>query len=140
MDRLFEFAGHHPLLVSAAALATVLVFAYEAWLRMQETAAVSPQELIRLMNQGALVLDLRPAEEYAAGHINGARPMPSDEIARAADTLKRHRQKPVVVYCEGGGRAPSAVRQLASQGFTKVFSLRGGISAWRAENLPVAKA
>lgn len=140
MDRLLEFAGHHPLLVSAAALAAMLVFAYEAWLRMRETAAVSPQELIRLMNQGALVLDLRPAEEYAAGHINGARPMPSDEISRAADTLKRHKQKPVVVYCEAGGRASAAVRQLASQGFTKVFSLRGGLSAWRAENLPLAKA
>ena len=140
MDRLLEFAGHHPLLVSAAALAAVLVIAYEAWLRMQESAAVSPQELIRLMNQGAIVLDLRPADEYAAGHINGARPMPSDQIPRAGDTLKRHKQKPVVVYCEGGGRAPAAVRQLASQGFTKVFSLRGGISAWRAENLPLARA
>lgn len=118
----------------------MLVIAYEAWLRMRESQAVSPQELIRLMNQGALVLDLRPADEYAAGHINGARPMASDEISRAGDTLKRHKQKPVVVYCDSGGRAPAAVRQLASQGFTQVFSLRGGLSAWRAEHLPVARA
>jgi rhodanese-related sulfurtransferase len=140
MDRLFEFAGHHPLLASAAALAAVLVIAYEARLRMQASAAVSPQELIRLMNQGALVLDLRPADEYAAGHINGARPLPTDQIPQAGDTLKRHKQKAVVVYCDGGGRSSAAVRQLASQGFTKVVSLRGGLAAWRAENLPLAKA
>jgi rhodanese-related sulfurtransferase len=140
MDRLLEFAGHHPLLVSTAALIAVLVVAYEAWLRRQDAAVVSPQELIQLMNQGAIVLDIRPATEYAAGHINGARAMPSDQLSRAGDTLKRHKEKPVVVYCDAGARASAAVRQLAGQGFTKVFSLKGGLSAWRAENLPLAKA
>jgi rhodanese-related sulfurtransferase len=43
------------------------------------------------------------------------------------------------VYCESGTVAPSAVRELAAQGFTKVFSLRGGLSAWRTDNLPLAK-
>jgi rhodanese-related sulfurtransferase len=122
------------------ALAAILVFAYEARLRSQGAAAISPQELIRLMNQGALVLDLRTANEYAAGHINGARPMPSDQLPRAAETLKKHKEKLVVVYCDAGSRAPAAARQLAAQGFTKVFSLRGGLTAWRAENLPLAKA
>jgi len=44
------------------------------------------------------------------------------------------------VYCDAGSVAHSAVRQLAAQGFTKAVSLRGGLSAWRADNLPVAKA
>ncbi|HTT03623.1 MAG TPA: rhodanese-like domain-containing protein [Steroidobacteraceae bacterium] len=140
MDRLLEFIGHHPLIVSAAALAALLVAAYEARLRMQGAAAVSPQELIRLMNQGALVLDLRPQELYAAGHINGARAMPSDQILKAGDSLKRYKEKLVIVYCDGGSIGAAAVRQLAAQGFTKTFSLRGGLSAWRAENLPLAKA
>ena len=39
----------------------------------------------------------------------------------------------------GGGSAPAAVRALSSQGFTKVFNLRGGLAAWRAENLPLAR-
>jgi rhodanese-related sulfurtransferase len=140
MDRLFEFAGHHPLLASAAALAALLVAAYEMRLRAQSTGAISPQDVIRLMNQGALVLDIRPQDQYAAGHISGARFMPSDQLLKASDTLKRHKEKPVVVYCDAGSVASAAVRQLAAQGFTKAFSLRGGLSAWRAENLPVAKA
>lgn len=140
MDRLVEFAGHHPYLVAAAVLAALVVIAYESWQRTQEAAAISPQDLIRLMNQGALVLDIRPQDQFAAGHINGARQMASDQILKAGDTLKKYREKPVVVYCDGGSTAAAAVRQLTAQGFTKAFSLRGGLAAWRAENLPLAKA
>ncbi len=139
MDRLIEYSTHHPLLAAAAVVAALLVFAYEAYLRAQGTGTISPQELIRLMNQGALVLDIRPPDQFAAGHINGARALSSEEIARAGDTFKRYKTKPVVVYCDAGSLASSAVRRLAAQGFTTAFSLRGGISAWRAENLPLAK-
>ncbi len=139
MDRLIEYTAHHPLLVSAVVVAAVVVMVYEARLRAQGAAAVSPQELIRLMNQGALVLDIRPPDQFAAGHIGGAKPLPSGDLARAADTLKKHKAKPVIVYCDAGPVASSAVRQLAAQGFTKAFSLRGGLTAWRAENLPLAK-
>jgi rhodanese-related sulfurtransferase len=139
MDRLIEYIHHHPLLVAAVVVAATLVSAYEARLRAHGAAAISPQDLIRLMNQGALVLDIRQPDQYAAGHISGARQMPTADLGRAGDTLKKHKAKPVVVYCDAGALAPSAVRQLTAQGFTKTFSLRGGLSAWRAENLPLAK-
>jgi rhodanese-related sulfurtransferase len=139
MDRLLVFIGHHPLTASDALVASLIVAAFELRLRSQGAAALSPQELIRLMNQGALLLDLRPQEQFAAGHISGARQMPSEQILKAGDSLKKYKEKLVIVYCEGGSVAPAAVRQLASQGFTKAFSLRGGLSAWRAENLPLAR-
>lgn len=66
--------------------------------------------------------------------------LPSDQILTAADSFKRFKDKPVVVYCDSGSLAAAAVRQLNQQGFTKAFTLRGGFSSWRAENLPVAKA
>jgi rhodanese-related sulfurtransferase len=102
--------------------------------------SISPQELIRLMNQGALLLDLRPAEQYQAGHLTGARQMNGEQILRAADTLKKHKEKAVVVYDDSGSLGAAAVRQLTAQGFTRVFALRGGLSAWRADNLPVSRA
>jgi rhodanese-related sulfurtransferase len=139
MDRLVEYAGHHPLLFAAVLVAAALVAAYELWLQRQNAAGVSPQELIRLMNQGALVLDLRSPEQFGSGHIAGARQMASDQIPKAADSLKKHREKLVVVYCDGGSVSAAAARQLAAQGFTKAFSLRGGLNAWRGENLPLAK-
>ena len=139
MERLLEFAGHHPVLVAAVAVAALLVLAFEYYLHRQGTGAVSPQELIRLMNQGALVLDARDAEQFAAGHISGARQLPQGQLAKAAETLKKHREKPVVVYADGDTRGPAVVRQLTAQGFTRAFCLRGGLSSWRAENLPLAK-
>jgi len=92
------------------------------------------------MNQGALVLDIRKPEEYALGHVNGAKLLPSDQILTAGDNFKRFKDKPVVVYCDSGSLAAAAVRQLNAQGFTKAFTLRGGFAGWRAENLPIAKA
>ena len=139
MDRLIEYVGHHPLLAAVTAAALALVIAYELYLHRQSSVGVSPQDLIRLMNQGAVVLDVRPQVEFEAGHIGGARRFASEELGKAADTLKRYREKPLVVYCEAGAAGASAVRQLAAQGFTKVASLKGGLAAWRAENLPLVK-
>ena len=140
MERLIEYVTHHPLTTAAAALALILVLTFESRLRSVGAAAISAQDLIRLMNQGALVLDIRKPDEFAAGHVNGAKQLPSDQILTAGDTFKRFKEKPVIVYCDSGSLAAAAVRQLNSQGFTKAFTLRGGFAAWRAENLPVAKA
>ena len=92
------------------------------------------------MNQGALLLDLRPPEQYQAGHLAGARQMSGEQILKAADTLKKHREKPVVVYDDTGSLGGAAARQLAAQGFTRAFTLRGGLAAWRADNLPLSRA
>jgi len=140
MERLIEYVTHHPLLVGAVALALVLVVTTESRLRATAFAAITAQELIRLMNQGALVLDIRKPDEYAQGHVNGAKHLSSDQILTAGENFKRFKDKPVVVYCDSGSLAASAVRQLHEQGFTKAFTLRGGFAGWRAENLPVAKA
>ena len=140
MDRLIEYATNHPMLVGAAVLAAIVVFTFESRIRKATFAAISSQELIRLMNQGALVLDIRKPDEFALGHVNGAKHLPSDQILTAGDNFKRFKDKPVVVYCDSGSLAAAAVRQLNEQGFTKAFTLRGGFSGWRAENLPIAKA
>ena len=140
MDRFVEYAGHHPALVAFALIAALAVIGYESWLRARSAGGVTPQQLIQLMNRGALVLDIRTADAYAVGHISGARQMASDQLVKAGDTLKRYKAKPVVIYSDGGSIAASAVRQLMAQGFTQVFSLQGGLEAWRAENLPLAKA
>ncbi|MFO1426900.1 MAG: rhodanese-like domain-containing protein [Steroidobacteraceae bacterium] len=140
MDRLIEYAGHHPWLVTAAVVMAVIVLVVELRARQESYAAVSPQDAIRLMNQGALLLDLRKPEDFDAAHINGARRIDSAEILKAGETLRKHKEKPVVVYCESGSLGASAARILASQGFTRALNLRGGIAGWRAENLPLTRA
>lgn len=140
MERLIEYVTHHPLMAASAVLALVVLVVYESRVRASGFGAISSQDLIRLMNQGALVLDIRKPEAYALGHVNGAKQLPSDQILTAGDSFKRFKEKPVVVYDESGSLAAAAVRQLNQQGFTKAFSLRGGFAGWRAEQLPVTKA
>ena len=66
MENLIQYVTHHPLLVGAAVLALVVVVAFESRQRATAFAAVSSQELIRLMNQGALVLDIGIAPDHRA--------------------------------------------------------------------------
>ena len=112
---------------------------YELRLRADSAGALAPQDVIRLMNQGATVLDVRAQEAFHEGHINGARHFDAAQIASAGDALKKYEERPLIVYCDRGTTAAATVRALTQQGFTKVFNLRGGISAWRAENLPLAR-
>ena len=93
-----------------------------------------------LMNQqDALVVDVREPAEFEAGHIIGARNMPLSQInARAAD-LKKNKGKPVVVCCESGTRSGAAVAAFRKHGYEKVFSLNGGIAAWKQAGLPTEK-
>jgi rhodanese-related sulfurtransferase len=139
MQRLLEYTSHHQALSLLAIAALCAVVIYEWRERARQAGAVSPQDAVRLMNQGAALLDVRSTEQYAEGHIRGARNLPIERLADGLDSLKRYKDKPVIVYCERGGSATAAMRQLAQQGFGKVVNLRGGLSAWRAEQLPVAR-
>src|SRR5688572_22597348 len=112
MERSIEFAGNHPYLVAAAVFMVVIVIVSEMRTRIQDFAAIAPHDAIRLMNQGALVLDVRDGEPYAAGHIGEARHVPLKELAGSAESLKKFREKPVVTYCETGMSGGTAAREL----------------------------
>jgi rhodanese-related sulfurtransferase len=102
-------------------------------------AALPAMQAVRLMNQGALVLDLRGKELFDAGHIGEARNVPASELQSAADSLKKWRDKAVIAYCDSGREGAQAVRTLTKLGFTKVFNLEGGLNAWIKDNLPLTK-
>jgi len=139
MEKLPEYIANHPWLVAMAVLAVLLVVVYEWRARRDAYAAISPQDLIRLQNQGALVIDIRQADDYANGHIAGSRRIDSSELIKAGDNLRKYKEKPVVVYCRSGSTGASAARVLNGQGFTQVFNLRGGVAAWQSENLPLSR-
>jgi rhodanese-related sulfurtransferase len=139
MYRLFEFASHHPYLVAAAVLMVMLVIVSEMRLRVQDSGAVAPNDAIRLMNHGALVVDVRDTAQYEAGHIAEARNIPLKDLSTSADTLKKYREKPLITCCDTGMSGGTAARDLRKLGFAKVFNLRGGLGAWRQDNLPLVR-
>ena len=139
MNRFLEYVTHHPFLVAAAAILAVLVIVIELRQRARGSSALVPADAVRLANSGALLLDVRDAQQYEAGHIIEARHIPAAELANKLDSLKKYKEKPVIVYCETGMASGGAVRTLRAGGFTKVATLRGGLQSWRQENLPLVK-
>ncbi len=139
MQRLFEFIGNHYYLATGALVAAALVAFYEVRDRMQAFAALTSMQAVRLMNQGALVLDLRVKESYDAGHIGDARNVPASDLESQAESLKKWRDKNVIIYCDSGASGASGARTLMKLGFTKVFNLHGGLNAWTKDNLPLTK-
>ena len=139
MQRILEYLGNHPYLVAAAVLAAIVVLVYEFRARVQAFAAVSAMQAVRLINQGALVIDLRSKALYDAGHIVDARNVPAADLASQAETLKKWRDKNVIIYCDSGTSGASAARALVNLGFNKVFNLQGGLSAWLKDNMPLTK-
>ena len=139
MDRLLEYIARHPFLVGGTAVLALAVIAYEVSRARSGGQAVGPMDAVRLMNQGALLVDVRSREEFEGGHVLDARHLPQEEVAGAAESLKKYRDKPVIVCCESGMRSGAAARVLKAQGFAKVVNLRGGLAAWRGDNLPLVK-
>jgi rhodanese-related sulfurtransferase len=140
MQHFLEYVANHPVLVGATVLLALAALAYE-WSRARGGGlSVGPTEAVQLMNQGALVLDVRSRDQYDAGHVIDARNVPSADLSLSVETLKKYREKPVLTCCETGMTASAAARTLREQGFSKVASLRGGLQAWRAENLPLVRS
>ena len=101
---------------------------------------VSHGELRARAERGEVViLDVRPAEEFAAGHIPGALSVPLDELDTAIVHLPRERE--IVAYCRGPYcvLAPQAVERLRARGY-RARRLGDGLPEWRLAGLPVAAA
>jgi len=82
-------------------------------------------------------LDVRTPEEYAAGHIKGARLIPVQELDRHLSEIPHDKQ--VYVYCHSGVRSSRAAGTLASHGFSNIEDVAGGIVAWKEAGYPVVK-
>ena len=92
----------------------------------------------RLINDShAVVIEVRDAAEFATGHLPGARNIPLAEFAGRGTELPAG--KPVLVCCASGTRSGSAAGQLRKAGRDQVFSLAGGLQAWRQAGLPVIR-
>ena len=101
-------------------------------------ATVGTLQATRLINdQDAVIVDVRPSAEYAAGHLPNARNIAADELAKRAGDLPKG--KPVIVVCGTGNRAGRAATALRAAGRQDVFCLEGGVSAWQQAGLPLVK-
>jgi rhodanese-related sulfurtransferase len=101
---------------------------------------VNTLQATQLMNRDdAVVIDVRPAADYAKGHILGAKNVPLPELEKRLGELEKHKAKPVILHCGDGNRAGNGVALLRKGGFANVVNLTGGYAAWQQAGLPVEK-
>jgi rhodanese-related sulfurtransferase len=85
------------------------------------------------------VLDVRTPDEYQEGHLAGAIMIDINKSDFKAKLAKLDKNKPVFVYCAGGGRSGSATEVMEELGFKQVYDLKGGLNAWKKAGKPVSK-
>lgn len=136
MAQLIEFSLRNPLLVGATLMALIAAIANEIRLRSKGNVSVAAQEAVRLINQGATVVDVREASRFDGGHIVDAINLTPDELATKAESRLK-KKKPVLLVCETGSNSARLVNALRQAGFENAWSLDGGLTAWERDNLPV---
>ena len=134
-----DFVRNNLLLIVVAVVSGAMLI----WPLLRRTTGgpwVDASMATQLMNrEDALVVDVRDPGEYGAGHILGAKNWPLDRLDERGGEAARRKDKPVIVYCDTGERAPKAAAALRKLGFTRVVNLSGGLPAWQQAGLPVEK-
>ena len=103
-------------------------------------AKVTPLQATQIINQGkTLILDVRNADEFAAGHIRDAKNIPLKELKARISELEKFKARPVIVVCAKGLKSAKATAQLKKEGYAEAASLLGGLDAWQSQGLPVTK-
>ena len=152
-DEPLERVLDESLLVGLERFAGWLRGGMDAWtaagMPVEHAALVDVARAKNVLSDGAASLDVREPDEFMAGHIEGAMPIPLGSLAGRIDEVPRDRpvvvycahgdgridevprDRPVVVYCAHGERAASAVSLLERAGFASLLSIDGGFDAWR---------
>jgi len=140
MNQLATFIAENGFLSSLAAVLFIALFYLEFRDRGASANSLNPQQATVMMNRkNVLVIDLRDANQYDAGHILNAKPYTFEALQQESDKLSKNKDKAILIYGTTQ-QAAKAVNLLKQKGFTEVYQLSGGINAWQKENLPLVKS
>ncbi|WP_332775126.1 rhodanese-like domain-containing protein [Polaromonas sp.] len=103
--------------------------------------ALTASGAVQLMNRDkAVVIDVSEAEEFAAGHVVGAKNIPFAQLEEKLPLVVKNKALPVILVCATGARSGRAVGVAKKLGYEQAQSLGGGLKAWKDANLPLEKA
>ncbi len=139
-SRLPDFVSNHPILSFGFLGVLVALIANEVARFSRGYHALTPAGLTRLVNhENALLIDMSSIQDYEKGHIPGAKHVPMSQFDPESKDLAKARELPVALYCKSGQTSATAAKRLAKAGFSKVYSLDGGLRAWSEAQLPLAR-
>jgi rhodanese-related sulfurtransferase len=102
---------------------------------------VSAAGAVQLINrERAIVVDVSETEEFAAGHVGGAKNVPVGQLEQRLPEVVKNKTVPLIIVCPNGIRAKRALAVAKKLGYDKAQVLAGGLKSWKDANLPVEKA
>ena len=112
------------------------------FLRLAEDAKsrireISVEETLERINEGANLIDVREDNEWEAGHARGATHLGRGVIERDIIGKFPDKSAELILYCGGGYRSALAADNLQKMGYTNVFSMAGGWTAWKENDAPI---
>ncbi len=132
-----KFVTENFFLIAIAVISGAMLF-WPVVTRRMAGAMVGNLAATRMVNdQGAVLVDVRSGDEFAAGHLPQARSIPLADIEKRAGELPAG--KPVILYCGTNRQAGKAAAALRGTGRDQVFVLDNGLGGWRQAGLPVVK-
>jgi rhodanese-related sulfurtransferase len=114
-----------------------------AWplVRGANAGSLTAQGAVQLINrERAVVVDVREPEEYAAGHVTGAKNVPLNQLEEKLGAAVKNKSVPLLLICTTGARAQRAVATAKKLGYEQAQAVAGGLKSWKEANLPIEKA
>ena len=103
--------------------------------------ALTASGAVHLINrEKAVVVDVGDTEEFAAGHVGGAKNVPFNELEDKLTGAVKNKALPLILVCPTGARSSRAVAIAKKLGYEQAQALGGGLKAWKEANLPLEKA
>ena len=140
MEQLIEFAGNHGGLVAGFAAVTLLLIWTEIGRFTRGYAELTPLQAVQKINQGDLaIVDISSAADFSKGHLVGSTHIALSRFSKPDPELDKMKTSPVLVVCKNGNSAHQAAAKLVKSGATDVAVLKGGATAWAADQYPLAR-
>jgi rhodanese-related sulfurtransferase len=141
LHKLPQFIGNHEALAALFAILLVALIVAQISTLFSQTRELTPAGLTQLINRDSpLLIDLSAIGDFEKMHVPGARHVLMSQFDPENKELAKAKELPVVVMDKDGqGNSTKATQRLVKAGFQKVYYLGGGVLAWHAAQLPVAK-
>jgi rhodanese-related sulfurtransferase len=140
LHKLPQFVGNHMFLVALLVALILALFVTQVMVWMRKYTELSPAGLTQLINRDTpLLIDLSASADFEKMHVPGAKHVAMSQFDPENKDLAKARELPVVVMDKDGRNTDSAAQRLVKAGFTRVYTLGGGVLAWQQAQLPTAK-
>ena len=134
MGEILEFINNNALLVSGTMGGFLLAVFNELKIKEGDVCGLTPIEAVKMINQNAVVYDLRKPDSYSQKHILGATNIEPESL-----TVDKHNKKnPMLLVCDSGGVSKKTSLSLRKKNLDNVFYIKGGQAAWELVSLPVS--